>query len=430
MTNNFEAKSYLRKKWESFFLNIVNKRTPDQSLKNNEVLVLDNSDSLKNVLQKKTLDTNIKLVVISIPLNNFENLVEFFYKINDIFPDETKIIVNYYSILWTPLFYLFSKIGIINSLKKNECLFSKKILEIFLQSTNYKISHYIDEPMIPFNIPGFSKILYIISNMFPFLKFLSFTKICYLQKRNISSDFANKKASIIIPCKNEENNISKLVNDSNYLEFPYELVFIDDKSDDSTLEKINQEINQNPSKEIKVISGEGLGKYKAVKLGIKNATGYYSMIFDADITVDMSDLNLFYKAISEGRGHLINGSRLIYKPYAGAMRILNYYGNIFFALLVTYITSSKVTDTLCGTKCFKTSDLEKFDEFEEKNKIFDLWGDFNILFAASFYGLKTIDLPIRYRKREEGETKMNKRFFFFKNMLRTCFKAFIRFKII
>ena len=137
----------------------MNKRTPDQSLKNNEVLVLDNSDSLKNVLQKKTLDTNIKLVVISIPLNNFENLVEFFYKINVIFPDETKIIVNYYSILWTPLFYLFSKIGIINSLKKNECLFSKKILEIFLQSTNYKISHYIDEPMIPFNIPGFSKIL-------------------------------------------------------------------------------------------------------------------------------------------------------------------------------------------------------------------------------------------------------------------------------
>ena len=146
------------------------------------------------------------------------------------------------------------------------------------------------------------------------------------------------------------------------------------------------------------------------------------MIFDADITVDMSDLNLFYKAISEGRGHLINGSRLIYKPYAGAMRILNYYGNIFFALLVTYITSSKVTDTLCGTKCFKTSDLEKFDEFEEKNKIFDLWGDFNILFAASFYGLKTIDLPIRYRKREEGETKMNKRFSFLKICLELVLK--------
>ena len=67
-----------------------------------------------------------------------------------------------------------------------------------------------------------------------------------------------------------------------------------------------------------------------VRKGIENATGFYCMIFDADITVEMHDLNLFYKAISEGRGDLINGSRLIYKPYAGAMRTLNYFGNLVF----------------------------------------------------------------------------------------------------
>ena len=65
--------------------------------------------------------------------------------------------------------------------------------------------------MIPFNIPGFSKIVYNLKYVSIF-KILKLHKICYLQ-RNISSDFANKKASIIIPCKNEENNISKLVND-------------------------------------------------------------------------------------------------------------------------------------------------------------------------------------------------------------------------
>ena len=112
------------------------------------------------------------------------------------------------------------------------------------------------------------------------------------------------------------------------------------------------------------------------------------------------------------------------------MRKLNYYGNIFFAVLVSYITNSRVSDTLCGTKCFKTSDIEKFDEFEKKNDISDLWGDFNILFASSFYGLKIIDLPIRYKKREEGVTKMNRRFYFFRNMIITCAKAFYRFKFL
>ena len=249
-----------------------------------------------------------------------------------------------------------------------------------------------------------------------------------LKKKNISEEYKIKKVSIIIPCKNEENNIVKIIENSKQLEFFYELIFIDDKSEDLTKQIITREIEKNKDIKIKIVSWEGLGKYKAVRLGIKNSSGFYIMIFDADITVEMKDLNLFYKAISEGRGDLINGSRLIYKPYAGAMKPLNYFGNLFFVYLVSYITKVRVTDTLCGTKCFKLDDVRKFDEFEKKNKIIDLWGDFNILFAASFYGLKIIDLPIRYRKREEGETKMNKRYFFFKNMFKTCFKAFIRFK--
>jgi hypothetical protein len=422
-----ENKSFLRKKWEDFFLHITNKRISKDSIDKNELLIIRDKKALEELINKKTLNEKIKLVIVAIPLNNFDNLVEFFKKIDSIFLDETKIIVNYYSILWRPFFYLMSKIGVTHYFK-NECYFSQNIFEIFLKSTNYKISHYIDEPLIPISIPVLTNFFYLVSNLLPFLKFLSVTKICYLQKKTISNNFSSKKASIIIPCKNEENNIKKLVEDSKTIDFPYELVFIDDKSNDKTADFIKKEIKINEDIDIKLVFGDGLGKYKAVKKGIKNATGYYCMIFDADITVDMYDLNLFYKAISEGRGNLINGSRLIYKPYAGAMRILNYYGNIFFAYLVSYITKVTVTDTLCGTKCFKTTDLEKFDEFEKNNNIIDLWGDFNILFASSYYGLKTIDLPIRYKKREEGETKMNKRYFFFKNMLRTCLKAFIRFK--
>ena len=185
----------------------------------------------------------------------------------------------------------------------------------------------------------------------------------------------------------------------------------------------------NPNIEIKIINGLGKGKYKAVKLGLQNASGYYSMIFDADITVDVCDLELFYEAISNNRADIINGSRLIYKPYAGAMRRLNYFGNIFFAKLLSFIISSNGTDTLCGTKCFKTQDYKIFDEFEEKNNINDLWGDFNILFSSSLFCLNIIDLPIRYKKREEGVTKMNRRFYFFRNMIITCAKAFYRFKL-
>ncbi len=253
--------------------------------------------------------------------------------------------------------------------------------------------------------------------------------MCILRKKTTNEKNILKKSSIIIPCKNEENNIKNIISEAKKLSFPKELVFIDDKSDDDTLKIIQEQKKLNPNIEIKIMNGFGEGKYKAVKLGLQNASGYYSMIFDADITVDVCDLELFYEAIVNNRADIVNGSRLIYKPYAGAMRKLNYIGNIFFAKLLSFIISSNVTDTLCGTKCFKTKDYKIFDEFEEKNKIYDLWGDFNILFSTSLFGLKIIDLPIRYKKREEGVTKMNRRFYFFKNMMITCVKAFYRFKL-
>ena len=110
-----KQKSFLRKQWEILFLEIIKKRISKITLESKQVLIIDDPIILEDLLIKRSIDQNIKLVIISIPLNNFENLVEFFYKINNIFPDETKIVVNYYSILWTPIFYFFSKIGLINS---------------------------------------------------------------------------------------------------------------------------------------------------------------------------------------------------------------------------------------------------------------------------------------------------------------------------
>ena len=52
--------------------------------------------------------------------------------------------------------------------------------------------------------------------------------------------------SLIIPCKNEEENINKIVESAkSELSFPFELVFVDDKSTDSTKGRIIEEIKKN-----------------------------------------------------------------------------------------------------------------------------------------------------------------------------------------
>ena len=73
---------------------------------------------------------------------------------------------------------------------------------------------------------------------------------------------------------------------------------------------------------------------------------------------------------------------------------------------------------------------EIYEEFSERNRLNDIWGDFNIIFASSFYGYKLIDLPVRYHERKAGETKMKKRVYYFFNMLNLCWIALVTFKFV
>ena len=146
-----EKKSFLREKWEIFFLKIVEKRILDFESQKEKILFIKGKDDLNKVINNGTENKNYRFVVISTPLNNFDNLVDFFNRINTIFNEDTHIIVNYYSSLWRFLFFITSKLGITNYFE-NECYFSKNLFDTFLQSTNYRVSNYIDEPLIPINI--------------------------------------------------------------------------------------------------------------------------------------------------------------------------------------------------------------------------------------------------------------------------------------
>jgi hypothetical protein len=347
------------------------------------------------------------------PLNNFIHLVGFLDKLDKIFNEDTKIVINYFSKSWKPLFSFFSFFKLINNFKESIYFSRNTFSNVFLKSTNYEISKQLSDVSLPFEIPVITKFLSIIINIFPFLSLFSFAKIYYLRKK-VKLDKESKLMSIIVPCKNEEQNISAIIKDAKEkILFPYQIVFVDDKSSDNTYKNMMLEIERNKELNIKIVKGEGFGKSRAVDLGVRSSDGYYCAILDADLTVKMEDLNLFYSAISIGNGDIINGSRLVYKPNQGSMRLLNYYGNLFFAKLVSYISSTKVTDTLCGTKCFKRSDWEIFEEFRKANKFKDIWGDFNIIFSSVYYGYKLVDLPVRYYERTSGETKMKRRFFFF-----------------
>ena len=104
----------------------------------------------------------------------------------------------------------------------------------------------------------------------------------------------------------------------------------------------------------------------------------------------------------------INGTRLIYPMEDEAMRPLNFIANRFFAYLFSYLVSTRMTDTLCGTKVLLRKDYEALARERDYFGNFDPFGDFDLIFGAAKQNLKIIETPIHYKARTFGETQISR----------------------
>jgi hypothetical protein len=90
------------------------------------------------------------------------------------------------------------------------------------------------------------------------------------------------------------------------------------------------------------------------------------------------------------------------------MRALNQLGNKFFALCFSWLLGQTIKDTLCGTKVLRRLDYEKIAANRHFFGDFDPFGDFDLLLGASKLNLKLVEVPVRYRSRTYGETKIHR----------------------
>lgn len=230
--------------------------------------------------------------------------------------------------------------------------------------------------------------------------------------------------SIIIPARNEEKYIEKIVQRVSAVSFPceYELIFVEGHSKDKTVEEIRRMAGEYKNKmNIGYTIQDGVGKADAVWKGFSIANNDILMILDADLTVQPEDLPKFYQAAAMSSDIFVNGSRLVYPMEKGAMRPLNYLGNKFFAFLLSLITQQKMTDTLCGTKVIYKSQFQKIKDGGLIEKLPDPFCDFTLILGAKKLGLKIVEAPVVYKKRIYDGTKI-RRFRDGWKLLKICFK--------
>jgi hypothetical protein len=315
------------------------------------------------------------------------DLITYFEKIYKETPFEKRILITYHNHLWEPILSLASHLG-----------FRKKV----------GIQNWLDEKDIAniLNISGFD----VISTQTHLLG-LNMTTIARKVNREQSTTDRKYSVSIIIPARNEEGNIPKIVSSIPKFGKWQEIVFVEGSSKDKTWEAINKQIYKYTNgkfTKVKAYRQKGKGKADAVWLGFEKAKGDIFMIYDADRTVDANDLPKFYKVLATGLGEFANGSRLVYPMEQDSMRFLNQLGNKFFGFVFTEILGQNFKDTLCGTKALFRKDYLHMRKYNKRYFKMDPFGDFALIFGAIKNNLKVIEIPIRYKERVYGSTNINR----------------------
>jgi SAM-dependent methyltransferase len=322
----------------------------------------------------------------------------------------TRILVTYYNFLWEPLLKLGERFGGKMPIEQQNWL-GMQDLSSLLELNHFEVIRRGTAQLIPVTVPLVAPFANRHLAQLPGLKHLALTQffVCRLANGGEPVSTREYSCSVIVPCKNERGNIDDIVARTPNMGTWTELIFVDGNSDDGTVQEIEKHLAQRTHPRLGLLhQGDGKGKGDAVRKGFAAATGDVLFILDADLTVPPEELPKFYAAIAEGKAEFVNGSRLVYPMEGEAMRFLNSVGNKAFGLALSFLLEQRLKDTLCGTKVLLRRDYDQLAAGRSFFGEFDPFGDFDLLFGAAKLNLKIMELPVRYRARTYGDTKISR----------------------
>ncbi len=260
----------------------------------------------------------------------------------------------------------------------------------------------------PFRCLGLGCVLNSVLAVVPFVRWAALASVITLRPLTRTAD-SRPSLSILVPVRNERGNLAAIFDRLPDFGAQVEIIFVEGHSDDGSWEEIQRLTAQHSAKYlIKSIRQSGNGKGDAVRLGFSQATCDLLTILDADLTMPPELLIRFYEAYRLGLADFINGTRLVYPMEGEAMRFLNRLGNVFFAKALSMVLETSLGDSLCGTKLLTRSDYARVLAWRKNFGEFDPFGDFELLFPAAILGFGIVDIPIRYRARTYGSTKISR----------------------
>lgn len=167
-----------------------------------------------------------------------------------------------------------------------------------------------------------------------------------------------KKISIVVPCYNEEEAIPYFYNEiekvtEEMLEVEFEYLFINDGSKDKTLD-ILRDLSKKDRKVRYISFSRNFGKEAAMYAGLKEATGDFVAIMDADLQDPPKLLPEMYHAVTK-EGYDSAATRRVTRK--GEPKIRSFFARCFYKL-INKISKADIVD---GARDFRLMNRQMVD---------------------------------------------------------------------
>ncbi|MCA8833430.1 glycosyltransferase family 2 protein [Hymenobacter pini] len=180
-----------------------------------------------------------------------------------------------------------------------------------------------------------------------------------------------RKLSIVIPAYNEGATIHLILDQVKAVKliggFTKEVIIVNDCSRDNTEEAIQRYVAANPELDIQYRKHTvNQGKGAALHTGIREATGDYVIIQDADLEYDPEEYNILLRPVLRGVADVVYGSRFM---GGNAHRILFFWHSIGNQFVLTFLSNMfnnlNLTDMETCYKLFRRDMIQSL-KLEEK----------------------------------------------------------------
>lgn len=201
--------------------------------------------------------------------------------------------------------------------------------------------------------------------------------------------------SVVIPTFNEEESVEQLYGELvaalASTQTRYEIIFVDDGSNDGTYEILKRLCNRD--ERIKaIVFRRNFGKSAALSAGFRYAKGQTIISIDADLQNNPSDIPKLLAKLNEGYD-LVCGWRRKRKDPLLTKRVPSKVYNY----LISKLLKLEIHDSGCALRAYRRQVTEDLDLYGEMQRFIPAW--------VSLKGYLITEVEVKHRPREHGETK-------------------------